>query len=85
MPEIVYILCAVTSIVCAVLLVRSYLRIRLGLLLWASLCFTGLALNNLIVLADVAIGPSVDLQLVRNLTALASVLCLVWGFVSESK
>lgn len=44
----VYILCAVTSVLCAGLLVRSYLRSRVRLLLWSALCFVGLAVNNVL-------------------------------------
>ena len=43
MSEIVYLLCAATSALCAALLVRSYRRSRSRLLLWSCLCFVGLA------------------------------------------
>ena len=48
MAEAVYLLCAVTSLVCAGLLVRSYRRSRMKLILWTSLCFMGLAINNVL-------------------------------------
>jgi hypothetical protein len=46
MAETVYILCALTSLACAVLLVRGYRRTPSRLLLLSSFCFVGLALNN---------------------------------------
>ena len=47
MAETVYILCALTSVFCAVLLMRSYRRQRTRLLLWSTLCFAGLAINKI--------------------------------------
>ena len=37
----VYVLCALTSLGCAVLLVRGYLESRARLLLWSSVSFVG--------------------------------------------
>ena len=48
MAEPIYFLCGVTSVACAVLLFRAFARTGVRLLLWSSLCFLGLALNNLI-------------------------------------
>ena len=44
---IVYLLCFVTSLACAWLLGRSFLRNGTRLLLWSAICFGFLALNNL--------------------------------------
>jgi hypothetical protein len=79
----VYLLCLLTSAACAWLLVRSYLKSRTKLLLWSAACFVMLALNNLFVVADVVIFPSYDLTLLRNLSALAGVGLLLYGFISE--
>lgn len=84
-PAIVYLLCLVTSMVCAALLVRSYLRTRTRLLLWSALCFVLLALNNLFVVADMILLPSVDLTLARQLSALAAVGVLLYGFIWETE
>ena len=83
MPEAVYTLCAVTSIACALLLLRGYRTSRARLLFWSSLCFAGLALNNVVLLIDLFVVPDVDLSLLRNLTALASMLILLYGLVRE--
>ena len=82
----VYLLCLATSIACAVLLARSYTRTRARLLLWSSLCFTFLALNNLVVVFDILIFPtSVDLSLVRLFVSLVAVGVLLYGFIWESE
>ena len=82
----VYLLCLVTSIACAVLLARSYTRTRARLLLWSSLCFAFLALNNLVVVVDILVFPTaVDLSLVRLSVSLLAVGVLLYGFIWESE
>jgi len=81
---IVYTLCLLTSAFCAFLLVRSYRDNRTRLLLWSALCFTLLALNNLLVVVDILILPTaVDLVPFRHLAALAAVSVLLFGFIWE--
>lgn len=81
--NVVYILCAVTSIGCAVLLLRAYLRVRSRLLMWSSLCFVGLGLNNVLLWVDKVALPETDLSIFRSGTALASVLVLLVGLIWE--
>jgi len=83
-PSIVYALCFVTSSACAVLLWRSYARSGARLLFWSTACFALLAMNNLFLVIDLALIPSVDLQLVRLLLSLSGVGLLLFGFVWES-
>jgi hypothetical protein len=83
-PTIVYLLCLGTSVTCAWLLGRSYSRNGTRLLLWSSICFVFLALNNLALVFDLAVWPDdVDLRLVRLALALAAVVSLIWGFIWE--
>ena len=86
MAETVYILCALTSIACAALLLRGYARSRTRLLLWSSICFAFLPANNLALVLDLVVwpDPQVDLRLPRLLLALAAVVSLIWGFVWDS-
>ena len=83
MAEVVYVLCALTSVVCAGLLLRAWLASRVPLLLWCLVCFVGLALNNVVLFVDKVIAPDVDLAAWRGLPAAigvgALVLSLVWG------
>ena len=83
MLQAAYALGVLISILCAVLLIRSYLWERTGLLLWGSLCFVGLALNNVLLFADLFVVPEVDLELWRALTALISLSLLLIGLIWE--
>lgn len=81
----VYLLCFATSLLCLILLVRTYVRKRTRLLMWTALCFVGLAINNLLVFVDVVLLPnSIDLVPLRNLTTLAALGVLLYGFIWES-
>jgi hypothetical protein len=84
-PGAVYILCFLTSAACAWLLGRSYLKSRTPLLLWSSICFVFLALNNLFLVFDLVVwpDPEVDLRLPRLLLALAASCSLLFGFVCK--
>ena len=85
MVTLVYALCALTSLACAVLLLRGYSASRARLLLWSGLCFVGLAANNIILLIDVRVVPTIDLSLWRSLPALAGVAILLYGLVWETR
>lgn len=85
MATAVYTLCALTSLACAVLLLRGYLRSRARLLLWSGLCFAGLAANNVLLLIDKRMVPTMDLSLWRSLPALAGVAILLYGLVWETR
>ena len=85
MAELVYVLCFLTSALCAVLLLRGYGRSRVRLLLWSGLCFAGLATNNVLLLIDKRLVPTVDLSLWRSLPALAGVALLLYGLVWETR
>jgi hypothetical protein len=82
-PGAVYILCFLTSGACAWLLGRSYHLSRTPLLLWSSICFAFLALNNLVLVLDLVILPTLDLKLLRLLLALAASCSLLFGFICK--
>jgi hypothetical protein len=84
MAEAVYVLCALTSLFCAALLIRSYRARRSRLLLWSSLCFIGLALNNALLVVDLIIVPQADLSMLRTGAAAIAMLLLVVGLIQES-
>jgi hypothetical protein len=85
MPAAVYILCSLTCVLCATLLLRSYAKKRVRLLLWSGLCFAGLAGNNVFLFIDLVVLPDVDLTIPRDLTTLGSLLLLLYGLVWESR
>jgi len=83
MAKVVYLLCAFTSALCAVLLLRGYRRSRARLLYWSSAAFIGLALNNVLLYVDVEIVTWIDLSIIREVVALGSMLVLLTGLVTE--
>jgi len=82
---LVYVLCALTSTACAVLLLRGYERSRFRLLLWSGLCFVGLALNNVLLVVDKRVIPEMDLSVWRTLPALVGIALLLYGFVWDTR
>lgn len=84
-PTAVYVLCLMTSCVCAGLLLRAYLRSRSRLLLWTAVSFVCLAVNNLILVADLVFLPNVDLWAWRQLASAAAILVLLYGFIWEAE
>ena len=85
MDILVYLLCALTSGACAVLLWRGWRRSGARLLFWSMLCFVGLCLNNLLLVVDTSFLTTVDLALVRMLPALLGAAALVYGLVWDSE
>jgi hypothetical protein len=85
MAEAVYLLCAATSSLCAVLLLRAYTRTGTRLLLWSGLCFTGLALNNTLLVVDLIVVPDIDLSTWRLVPAVIGVALLLYGLIWESE
>lgn len=91
MAEAVYILCAVTSLACAALLVRGYLRSRTRFLLWSSLCFAALAVNNLLLFLDKVILTEqgtflgVEFALLRAGAAAIGFALLMYGLVWDAE
>jgi len=80
-PGIVYTLCAVTALLCAVLLLRAYLRVRSRVLLWSALCFVGLMLSNAVLVLDKLVYTEIDLHPVRLYVTLISLLLLLFGLL----
>ena len=91
MAEAVYILCAVTSLACAALLIRGYLRSRTRFLLWSSLCFAALAVNNLLLFLDKVIlteqGTFLGVEFALLLAGAAAIgfALLMYGLVWDAE
>ncbi len=81
MVQLVYILGALVSLACGLLLMRAYFKVRKRLLLWSGLCFLGLALQNFLVFLDLIMLPNVDLYSWRLLLSAVSVLTLLFGLI----
>ena len=83
-PALVYVLCLLTSLVCAWLLIRAYVRSRTKLLLWSALAFSFLALNNVLLVVDTMLtSEDYSLLWARQLAALAALGVLLYGFIWE--
>jgi hypothetical protein len=85
MSAIIYSLCALTALGCAILLLRGYRRSRYRLPLWSGLCFAGLTVNNLLLVIDkVALPPDQDLSVARTSVSLISMIILLFGLIWDS-
>jgi len=92
MAETVYLLCAATSILCAFLLFNGYRENRTRLLFWSSMCFIGLAANNILLFFDLVVTANqsiivagIDLSVWRALIALGSISMLIYGLVWDAE
>ncbi len=83
MKSIAYILCALVSLLCAVMLLRGYFRGRHRLLLWSGLCFAGLTVANALVFFDLVVFPQINLYPARLVVSAISVLILFLGMIWE--
>jgi hypothetical protein len=82
---VLFALALLTSAACMVLLYRAYRETRLRILLWSALCFVCLTANNLLLFIEVIVLPTIDLRVPRNLTALAGMMFLLYGFIRDSE
>ena len=81
MAPVIYALCALTSLLCSVLLLRSYFNSRYRLLFWASICFAGATLNNILLMIDKLIYSEVDLLPLRLIVTLVALMFLLYGLI----
>lgn len=84
MAETVYILCALTSLLCAGMLFRSYRKTRLPLLFWSCACFACFAGTNILLFVDMALVRDVDLSLIRHSIMLSGLLMLLYGMIWDT-
>lgn len=85
-PEGIYLLCAMTSLVAAGMLLRQYRRSRTRLLFWSFVGFAGLAINNVMVYIDlVTFATGADLSLARAAVGATAMLSLVYGLVWQAR
>lgn len=85
MAAIVYILSTLTCGLCAFLLFRQFIRARIRLLMWIALCFTGLTVNNLLLVIDFLLVPDSDLSMLRLIVADMSIAILALGLTWDSR
>ena len=84
--SIVYILAGLTSLACAAFLARGYLRTGVRLLMWSSLFFFALTIDNIILFFDLSVYPQIKwLVICRHGAALAGLLLLLFGLIWDSE
>jgi hypothetical protein len=85
MPGLVYILCAVTSLASAILLLRgAFARGGGGLMFWSALCFIAMAINNALLYCNFIVLPDVDLLTASRLATLVGIVLLNFGLIWHS-
>lgn len=84
MTEGVYVLCAATSFLCTVMLLRGYRQTKVRLLFWSAICFFGLTLDNVLLYADLVVMPGMDLAFFRRATALIALMSLIIGLIWDA-
>ena len=85
MAVTIYLLCTLTSLACAWLLLASYRRTGHRLLFWSGLCFCAMTVNNILLTLDKAVFPDVNLLPWRLVTALVAVALLLFGLIYEKE
>ena len=85
MAQLVYILCAVTSIVCAGLLLRNARRSPTRFLFWSGAGFVLFAIANILLFVDLVVVQGMDLLLLRNLVTLSGICLLLYALIWEAE
>ena len=81
----VYLLCAVASLICALLLTRGYRASRMRLLFWGAVCFFVLVATNSLLFIDLIVFPGIDLSSWRSGITLAAFTLFLYGLIFESQ
>jgi hypothetical protein len=84
MAEAVYILCALTSGVCAVLLLRHYRRSKVPLVLWTGTCFVAFTIANILLFVDRVLAPAQDLLVWRLSISLFGAAVLLYELIRSN-
>jgi hypothetical protein len=85
MAATIYGLCALTALLCTVLLLQAYRRGGYRLLLWSGLCFAGLTLNHVLLVLDKLVFSEIDLSAWRTAVALMAMVVLIYGLIWDSE
>ena len=85
MVALIYTLCALTSIMCAFLLFRTYWERHFSLLCWCGLFFAIQALSDVVLVVDKLIVPEIDLSLYRYGIALTAFSFLLYGLIMRTE
>jgi len=86
MAVLIYVLCSITALICAVMLLLGSRRTGSRMLFWSGLCFAGLAFTNLVVVVDALhVFPDENFSSLRLGSALVALMLLLYGLIFEEK
>lgn len=80
-----YILCAVTALLCAILLFRGFNKTSTRLLFWSGICFLFLFIENLVLFIDLVMVPHIGLTFFRLIPGVVAVCCMIYGLIWEAE
>ncbi|MEP6883581.1 MAG: DUF5985 family protein [Gammaproteobacteria bacterium] len=81
MIQTMYALCALVSVACAAFSLQQYLANGSKFLRWATLCFMGLAVNNILIYLDDILHRGGDFFMWRAAAALAGMTAFIYGLI----
>lgn len=81
MHGVVYGLCALTAFVCGWFLLRAYYARQSALLFWSAVFFGIQTVNNILLVMDKLVFPSIDMTIWRYMIALLAIMALLYGLV----
>ena len=83
MSAALYVANCLTTLLCAMFLLRTYVRAKKRGYFWAGLCFAGLTVSNLFVIADLVLFPEIDFYTYRLVPAAIAMVVLLGGLIWE--
>lgn len=81
MALLIYSLCALTAVACAMLLFQSWRKNGSRMLWWSGVCFALLACSNCALVLEAVVFPGVALWPVRHALSLAGISALLYGLI----
>lgn len=84
MAEATYVICTITSLASALLMLRSMRGPGGRLLFWGAVFFLGMALNNVALFANKVLIEA-DWSIAPNVVMLVSVAALLYGLIWDVK
>ena len=86
MAVIIYAMCALTALVCTLMLLAGARRSGSRMLFWSGLCFACLFVVNALVVVDaINLFPQENLTNLRLFIALLAIALLLYGLIFEEE
>jgi len=85
MSNVIYGLCGLTALLCAWLLLKAFRNGGNVLLFWSGLFFVIQTFNNVVLVLDKVVFPSIDMGVWRHSVALLAIVVLLYGLVMRTE